>query len=121
MSAGTLADRVRASRSHKIRAGTAHRFIVTSFVAVGERVFCRRYSFGEPSWHSAFLADPVGQISLDGDLVDVLGGTPDDLESINPAVNDAYIAKLTAQGAQSWISWVREPRVMASTLELMAD
>jgi hypothetical protein len=64
---------------------------------------------------------PSWQISLDGDLVDVLGGTPDDLESINPAVNDAYIAKLTAQGAQSWISWVREPRVMASTLELMAD
>ena len=115
-----LAEQTRSSVSHKIRAGTSHRFIDTSFVTVGDRVFCRRYSFGEPSWHSAFLADPTGQMSLDGNVHDVFGRPPADLDEIVDDINEAYFRKLKAQGAESWFSWVRDPRVMQSTLELIA-
>ena len=59
-----LAELVNHSLKHQIRAGFTHRFIDIVFVTVGNRVFCRRYTYGEPSWHSAFLADPAGQIKL---------------------------------------------------------
>ncbi|MDE0697017.1 MAG: hypothetical protein OXH76_14430 [Boseongicola sp.] len=31
--------------SHEIRAGYTHRFITLMFVTVGDRVFCRRYTY----------------------------------------------------------------------------
>ena len=60
-----LADLVDHAVQHEIRAGYTHRFITILFVTVNDRVFCRRYSYTEPSWFSAFAKNPAGQLKLD--------------------------------------------------------
>ncbi len=47
---------------------------------VGERVFCRRHTYGEPSWHSVFQTDPAGQIKLDKTIVNIEARVPRDLD-----------------------------------------
>ena len=113
-----LAAAVNQTDHHQIRAGSKHRFIATSFVTVDERIFCRRYGFGEPSWYSAFAANSEGQIKLGNRVADIHGAVPADLEAINAEVNQAYFDKLERLGANSWRSWVQDPQVMASTLEI---
>lgn len=114
-----MANLVNGSLKHKIRAGYTHRFITILFVTVGDRVFCRRYSYGEPSWHSAFQADSVGQITLDKTIVNIEGQIPNDLDEIIPAVDQAYAAKLKQLGARFMLAGVIEPRAQQSTMELM--
>ena len=104
--------------SHKIRAGYTHRFITLMFVTVGDRVFCRRYTYSEPSWHSAFRADPAGQIKLDKTVVNIDAHVPDDLDDILPAVDKAYADKLKRLGASFMLAGAVEPRAQASTIEI---
>ena len=106
---------------HRIRAGYEHRFIDLMFVTVGDRAFCRRYTYGEPSWHSAFAGDPEGQVMLDETVIDVLGRVPNDLEQINPQVNEAYRVALEQVGASYMVDGAIEPRAMASTIELTVN
>lgn len=113
-----MADLVNRSLRHKIRAGYTHRFITLLFVTVNDRVFCRRYSYGEPSWHSAFRADPRGQVQLDKTLVYIKAAVPPDLDNINPAIDRAYAAKLKQLGARFLLEGAIEPRARQSTMEL---
>ena len=113
-----LADLVNYSVHHEIRQGYTHRFITLMFVTVGERVFCRRYTYNEPSWYSAFLDDPEGQVKLDKTVVDVMGAVPEDLDEINPKVNEAYAKALKKLGASHMLAGATEPRALASTFEL---
>lgn len=113
-----LARLVESTVLHQIRAGTTHRFIDLMFVTVGDRVFCRRYSFGERSWQDVFKRDPLGQVRLDGVVVDIDAVVPDDLDEVNPAVNDAYVASLRKIGAPFLIAGTMEDRSMASTMEI---
>lgn len=113
-----MANLVNDSLKHQIRAGYTHRFINILFVTVGERVFCRRYSYGEPSWHSVFLADPEGQIKLDKTVVDIEAYQPDDIDEILPAVDKAYADKLKQLGARFLLDGAVEPRAQQSTIEL---
>jgi len=114
-----FARQVSQSLKHQIRAGYTHRFIDLMFVTVGERVFCRRYTFGEPSWHGAFLANPEGQVRLDKTVVNVEARVPTDLDEINPAVDEAYAEALKTLGATYLLAGATEPRAHASTLELV--
>lgn len=88
------------------------------FVTVGERVFCRRYSYGEPSWHTVFQANPEGQIKLDKTVVNIEAGVPADLSDILPAVNQAYADTLKQFGARFLLKGAVEPRAQQSTMEL---
>ncbi|MDE2751567.1 MAG: hypothetical protein OXI83_03220, partial [Gemmatimonadota bacterium] len=94
-----LADLVDNSLKHEIRAGYTHRFITLMFVTVGERVFCRRYTYGEPSWHSVFQTDPAGQVTLDKTVVNIEARVPQDLVEIVPDVDQAYADALKKLGA----------------------
>ncbi|MEM7130512.1 MAG: DUF2255 family protein [Chloroflexota bacterium] len=114
-------DLVNDSVRHEIRAGYTHRFIRLLFVTVDERVFCRRYTYGEPSWYSAFAKDPAGQVKLDKTIVDILGQIPPVLDTINPEVNKAYEAKLKQLGASYMLDGAIEPRAQASTFELLLN
>ncbi|MES0810145.1 DUF2255 family protein [Roseibium sp. SCPC15] len=115
---GELAELVNRTLQHKIRAGYTHRFIPLLFVTVGDRVFCRRYSYGEPSWHSAFRADPRGQVQLDKTLVYIKATVPADLDNINPDIDRAYAAKLKQLGARFLLEGAIDPRARESTMEL---
>jgi hypothetical protein len=108
------------SALHKIRAGKTHRFIEILFVTVGDRVFCRWYTYGEPSWHGAFLKAPEGQVDLDGCVVDILASVPSNLDDINQAVNQAYERKLRSIGASFMLDGAISTRAMASTIEVVA-
>ncbi len=80
--------------------------------------FCRRYSYGEPSWHSAFRSDSSGQIKLDKTIVNIDGRIPRDLEEIKSAVDEAYDHKLKNLGARFMLNGAIEPRAQQSTMEL---
>ena len=113
-----LASLVESSLRHEIRAGYTHRFITLMFVTVGDRVFCRRYSYGEPSWHGVFLKAPEGQVKLDKTVVNITAGVPGDMDDIIPGVDRAYAARLKHLGARFLLAGATEPRAQASTLEL---
>ena len=113
-----MAELVETSLRHEIRAGYTHSFITLMFVTVDERVFCRRYSYGEPSWHSVFKSKPEGQIKLDNTVVNIDAHLPADLDDILPAVDQAYAEKLKQLGARFMIPGAVESRAQQSTLEL---
>ena len=113
-----LAGLVDNSLKHGIRAGYTHRFITLMFVTVGERVFCRRYSYGEPSWHSVFQTDPAGQVKLDKTIVNVQARVPQDLDEIVPDVDQAYAEALKKLGADYMLAGATEPRARESTMEV---
>lgn len=113
-----MADQVNTALRHEIRAGYTHRFINLMFVTVGERVFCRRYTYSEPSWHSAFRADPAGQIKLDKTVVNIEARIPEDFDEIVPAIDQAYAESLKKLGASFMLAGAVEPRAQESTLEL---
>lgn len=113
-----MADLVNNSLKHEIRAGFTHRFIHLLFVTVGDRVFARRYTYGEPSWHSAFRTDPPGQIKLDKTIVNIDGRVPADLDDIISQVDQAYADSLKKVGARFLLSGAIEPRAQQSTIEL---
>jgi hypothetical protein len=117
-SQGEMARLVDQTIHHQIRAGRTHRFIDILFVTVDDRVFCRRYTYGERSWRDVFLSDPDGQLSLDGAVVDIEGRVPDDLDAINTLVNAAYRARLDRIGARWMVDGAVEERAMASTMEM---
>ena len=117
-----LAEMVNHAVVHEIRAGYTHRFITLLFVTVDDRVFCRRYSYNEPSWHSAFRSDSAGQVKLDKTIVNIAATVPEDMETIIPEVDKAYADKLKKFGARFLLMGAVEPRAQESTLELfLAD
>jgi hypothetical protein len=113
-----MAYLVNTSLKHEIRAGFTHRFIPLMFVTVGDRVFARRYSYNEPSWHSAFRAAPLGQIMLDKTIVNIDASVPEDLEKIVSDVDQAYADRLKKFGARFLLNGATEPRAQQSTIEL---
>ena len=114
-----LADLVDNSLQHQIRAGYTHRFITLMFVTVGKRVFCRRYTYGEPSWHSVFQTDPAGQVRLDKTVVNIKARVPRDLDEIVPDIDQAYADTLKKLGASYMLAGATEPRARESTMEVV--
>lgn len=88
------------------------------FVTVDDRVFCRRYTYSEPSWRTVFLEDPDGQVRLDGVTVDIEARVPTDLDDINLSVNQAYVRALERLGVPSMTAGATNARAMASTMEI---
>ena len=88
------------------------------FVTVGERVFCRRYTYGEPSWHSVFRTDPAGQVKLDKTVVNIEARVPHDLDEVVPHVDQAYADALKRLGASFMLAGATERRAQESTMEV---
>jgi len=116
-----LADLVNKALKQQIRAGYSHRFIDLMFVCVGERVFCRRYQYSEPSWHSVFLTNSEGQLTLDKTVINIRAQAPSDLELINPVIDQAYFAALKKMGARFLSPGVAAQRAHQSTLEILLN
>ena len=114
-----LAALVDHALTNQIRAGYTHRFIDLMFVTVGDRVFCRRYQYNEPSWHSMFLKDPRGQIKLDKTIINIEARAPDDLGDVVPDIDAAYASKLKMLGARFLLDGAIDRRAQESTLELI--
>lgn len=113
-----LAELVNRTGYHEIRAGYTHRFIRLMFVTVDNRVFCRRYSYNEPSWHSVFMSNPDGQVRLDGTETNINAAVPQDMDAIIPAVDQAYAGALRKLGASFMLAGAVEQRAQQSTLEI---
>ena len=116
-------DLVDRTEMPRIRAGETHRFNDIWIVVVEDRLFCRQYSFAEKSWYHAFQKDPRGAIKCGETVTPVRGVVPDDLDEINPRINQAYLEKY-AQRFPTYPHYAREmtgPRFMASTLELVPE
>lgn len=86
-------DLVESVHYHKIRAGETHRFIDISIVVAEGRLFCRQYFFSKQSWYHAFQEDPNGTIKCGDKVIKVHGVIPEDLNTINEKVNQAYLDK----------------------------
>lgn len=106
----------------QIRAGKSHAFNDIWIVVAQGRLFCRQYDFSERSWYTAFLDQPAGAVKFGETVVEVRGVVPDDLDEVNPAVNQAYIDKYDANADYPTIA--REmtgERFMARTMELVPE
>ena len=107
----------------QIRAGETHRFNDIWIVMVEGRLFCRQYDFAERSWYQAFRRDPRGAIKCGDKVIRVRGVVPDDLDDLNPRINEAYLEKY-AKRFTTYPRYAREmtgPRFMQRTLELVPE
>ena len=88
-----ISDLVYNTETPQIKAGETHRFNDIWIVVVDGRLFCRQYSFGTKSWYHAFLEDSNGYIKCRNTITKIEALIPNDLEEINPKVNEAYLDK----------------------------
>ena len=106
----------------QIRAGSSHAFNDIWIVVAEGRLFCRQYDFSERSWYTAFLDDPAGAAKFGETVVEVRGVVPEDLDAINPAINQAYLDKYDEHADYPTIA--REmtgARFMQRTMELVPE
>ena len=103
----------------QIRAGETHRFNDIWIVVAEGRLFCRQYAFGERSWYHAFQENPDGTIKCGDAVIEVKGVIPDDLDEINPKVNEAYLEKYTKSRYPEIARQMTGPRYMERTMELI--
>lgn len=108
---------VRETEMPKIRSGETHRFIDIWIVTVEGRIFCRGTRSAK-GWYYAFQEEPNGAIKFGDTIIKVKGVAPDDLEAINPKVNEAYLEKYGTK-YHSIALQATEPSFMASTMEFI--
>ena len=80
---------VQGQKVHQIRSGD-HHFIDITIASTEGRFFVRPYKFGANGWRDAFLKNPAGQMKITDVIIDIDGVIPDDLDTINPKINEAY-------------------------------
>lgn len=104
----------------QIRVGETHRFNDIWVVVADGRLFCRQYSFSERSWYHAFHENPSGAIKCGDTVVKVKGVIPDDLDEINPKINEAYLEKHANKFTRysDIARQMTEARYMERTMEL---
>lgn len=88
-----IIQQIHETKTCQIKAGETHRFNDIWLVVAEGRIFCRQYSFSERSWRTEFLKNPDGYIKCGELICKVKAIIPEDLETINPKVNEAYIEK----------------------------
>jgi len=90
-----LIEAVDGQKVHQIKCGD-HRFIDITIVQTEGRFFIRQYKFSKRSWYEAFISNVAIEGKSNGVMkvgaLEVLinGKVPDDLDAINPKVNQAY-------------------------------
>ena len=77
----------------QIKVGETHGFRDIWVVVAEGRLFCRQYSFSKNSWRNALLENEKAYIKVDGNIVEISGKIPEDLDAIMQKVNEAYIEK----------------------------
>ena len=90
-----LIQAVDGQKVHQIKCGD-HRFIDITIVQTEGRFFIRQYKFSKRSWYEAFTRNVAIEGKSNGVMkvgaleVPINGKVPDDLDAINPKVNQAY-------------------------------
>ncbi|QFT13147.1 hypothetical protein [Vibrio sp. THAF190c] len=90
-----LIQAVDGQKVHQIKCGD-HRFIDITIVQTEGRFFIRQYKFSKRSWYEAFTRNVAIEGKSNGVMkvgaleVSINGKIPDDLDAINPKVNQAY-------------------------------
>ncbi len=90
-----LIQAVDSQKVHQIKCGD-HRFIDIAIVQTEGRFFIRQYKFSKRSWYEAFTSNVSIEGKSNGAMkvgvleVPINGKVPDDLDAINPKVNQAY-------------------------------
>lgn len=77
----------------QIKVGENHGFRDIWVVVANGRLFCRQYSFSKNSWRNALLENEKAYLKIDGNIVEITGKIPEDLDKILENVNEAYIEK----------------------------
>ena len=77
----------------QIKVGETHGFRDIWVVVAENRLFCRQYSFSKNSWRNALLENEKAYLKVDGNIVEIAGKIPEDLDTIMQKVNEAYIEK----------------------------
>lgn len=103
-----LAGLVDNSLKHEIRAGHTHRFITLMLVTVGERVFCRRYTYAVLALGFPDGSARSGQARQD--RCEHRGTGAPGPGGVVPAVDQAYADALKELGASYMLAGATEPR-----------
>ena len=105
-----------AARSLGVRSG-GHRFTRVWVVVVEGRVLVRSWNDKPGGWFRAFLRQPLGAIRVGKREFPACGIRPRG-KKLPAAVCDAFAARYPHKGSQRYVIGFREPRRMATTLEL---
>jgi hypothetical protein len=101
-----------------VRAGTEHRYTGVWVVVVEGGVFVRSWNDKPTGWYRAFLAEPLGSITI-GDADRRVRGRPTRSERLRDAVSKAYAVKYATQGSQKWVRGFARPSRAAHTMEFV--
>jgi hypothetical protein len=110
---------VAASKIIGIRAGREpHRVIGIWAVVVEGRVFVRSWSLKPRSWFRTFLADPVGELHIDGRVVRIRAVLTRS-EHLKDGVSEAYLKKYDTPGSVKYVKDLSRTKSRNSTTELV--
>ena len=93
MTKDEIIQKINNTKVCQIKVGETHGFRDIWVVVTEGRLFCRQYSFSKNSWRNALLENEKAYIKVDGNIVEISGKIPEDLEEIMNNVNEAYIEK----------------------------
>lgn len=93
MTKDEIIQKISNTRVCQIKVGETHGFRDIWVVVAEGRLFCRQYSFSKNSWRNALLENEKAYLKVDGNIVEISGKIPEDLDTIMQKVNEAYIEK----------------------------
>ena len=93
MTKDEIIQKINNTKVCQIKVGETHGFRDIWVVVAEGRLFCRQYSFSKNSWRNALLENEKAYIKVDGNIVEISGKIPGDLDAIMQKVNEAYIEK----------------------------
>lgn len=94
-------------------------FLDIWMVVVNNRVFARSWGFAEKSWYNTFLSDSKGQIKCGGDVYNINGIIPADLDEITEQINNAYIKKYNNPNNAKYVYGIIRKQHVEKTMEFV--
>lgn len=93
MTKDEIIQKINNTKVCQIKVGETHGFRDIWVVVAEGRLFCRQYSFSKNSWRNALLENEKAYLKVDGNIIEISGKIPGDLDAIMQKVNEAYIEK----------------------------
>lgn len=93
MTKDEIIQKINNTKVCQIKVGETHGFRDIWVVVAEGRLFCRQYSFSKNSWRNVLLENEKAYLKVDGNIVEISGKIPEDLNTLMQKVNEAYIEK----------------------------
>ena len=94
-------------------------FLEIWMVTVNNRIFARSWGFAERSWYNTFLNDSNGEIKCDNQIFKIKAVIPEDLDSLNEKISQAYLDKYDSGENSFYAKGITEQSHVEKTMEFI--